>query len=784
VTLRREDRGPLTGTARYIDDVDPPEVLEVAFVRSPFASARLLEIDASEAVDVPGLHGIYTYVDLPSGLREPLPLAVESPNLRAPRNRTALVAERVRHEAEPLAAVLATDRYRAEDAANDVQADLQPCPLVVDIEDSVRGRHLVHEEMSSNLGGVIEAAHGDVDTALEQAPHVLEFEHRIERSTASPMEGRGVVAIPEHDGLLVYSSTQAPHGLQAALAAVLRLPRRQVRVVAPRVGGGFGQKGVFPGPEEAIVSWLALLWGRPVKWVEDRRENLTAATQARGQHHRIRVGFHDDGRIDAYDITVRDDIGAYVPYGLVPSKNTAVHLLGPYAIDNVRMRVESYFTNLPPVAPYRGAGRPEGTYAIERTLDAVADALARDRTAVRNANVIRRDRMPYSTGLVVEGSEVVYDSGDYARALTQVTELLAPRPESGDRLQGRAAVLYVESTSFGPYETAILSVEPDGDIVVRLATSDQGQGHATMAAEVIAQELGVDSHRMDVRLGDTLAPRHGVGTFASRSTIMVTNALADACRKLRDVCLAIAADMWGVDRGDITYSEGAVHHPQRGTLSLRELSLLKRPGRGHYGADRRLLEELRARGLQPPEGTPGLEVEGTFHQDAVTFAYGAHAAEISIDPDTGALSVDRYVVVHDCGRVLSRERVDGQVHGGVAQGIGGALYERMEYTDSGILANASFMDFLMPYATEIPPMEIHHLETASPLNPMGLKGAGEGGVLPVSALIAAAIEDATGAQVRRMPLRPSDVQDLVVGSTDRPGSDCAAADQKRDSGSC
>ena len=761
MTARREDAGPLTGTAAYLDDLHPPGALEVAFVRSPYAAARLLDIDATDAVDVPGLHGIYTHEDLPAGLQRPLPLVVESPGLRASRNRAALVAERVFHEAEPLAAVLAADRYRAEDAAEAVRAVLEPCPPVVDIDASAAGTHLVHEGTSSNLAGVIEASRGDVEAALEQAAHSLTIEHRVDRSAASPLEGRGVLAVPERDGLLVYSSTQVPHGLQAALAAVLGVPRRQVRVVAPRIGGAFGQKGVFPTPEEALVSWLALLWERPVRWVEDRRENLTAATQARGQHHAIRVGFGDDGRIVAYDVNVRDDIGAYVPYGLVPSKNTAVHLLGPYAIDNIRLRVESYYTNLPPVAPYRGAGRPEGTYAIERTLDAVADALGRDRTAVRHANLIAAERMPYRTGVVVEGAEVVYDSGDYGAALTQVTERLAAGSGGAGRMHGRAAVLYVESTSFGPYEHVILSVESDGDIVVRLATSDQGQGHATMASDVVGRELGIGPDRVHVWLGDTTAPGHGVGTFASRSTVMVANALADGCGRLRELCRAVAAAVWTVDPGEVAYADGFVHHPERGALSLRELSLLKRPGRGHYGADRRLLDELRERSLQPPDGPPGLEVTGTFSLDRPTFAYGAHGAEISVDPDTGVLTVDRYIVVHDCGPVLSRARVDGQVHGGVAQGIGGALYERMAYDDNGVLANASFMDFLMPYATEVPAIEIAHLETPSPLNPLGLKGAGEGGVLPVAALLAAAVEDATGARVARMPLRPDDVLDCV-----------------------
>ncbi|MFW3169813.1 aerobic carbon-monoxide dehydrogenase large subunit [Geodermatophilus sp. CPCC 206100] len=772
---RVEDLPLVTGQGRFLDDLGN-DALAVAFVRSPHAHARILAIDVDAALDVDGLAAVYTWEDLPGRAAQPIPVSLPHPGLTAPRTGFALARDEVNHLGEPVVMVVARDRYLAEDAAARIEVTYEPLPPVVGVDAARAAARTVHPDVPDNVAGVIHQQCGDVEEALARAPHVLEFDLTVERSLAAPLEGRGVLARPgpEDGRLVVHTSTQVAHAVRAVVAHLLELPQTAVDVVTPDVGGGFGLKGVRPWPEEVLVPLAARLLGRPVKWVEDRRENFIASAQERAQQQHVRVGFDDTGRVLGYEIDIWHDIGAYSQYGLVVSQNTSSHLLGPYAVPAKRATVTALYTNLVMVAPYRGAGRPEATFAVERMMDRVADHLGLDRAAVREVNLIPADRLPYRHGFRgQDGREVVYDSGDYARALRTLKELVGwddfgcvrDRARAEGRTVGIGMAAYVENTGLGPYETASLQVHPSGRVTVATGITSQGQGHRTALAQVVAAELGVDLADIEVTTGDTRAVRFGVGTYASRGAVLAGNAVAHAARQVRDKAIRVAAEALEVDPVDLEVADGAVRvKGSPGTaVPLATVAVLTNPLRSAFDGEAR-----RAAPFAHPldedvapiaDGSPpGLEAVGVHSPVRPTFAYGMHAVVVETDPATAEIRILRYCVVHDCGRVINPLIVEGQIHGGVAQGVGGALYERMAYDADGQLLNASFMDFLMPYASEVPAeIEIDHLESPSPLNPLGLKGAGEAGVIPSAAAIAAAIEDAEGLRIDAMPLSPTEL---------------------------
>ena len=769
---RREDPRLLTGQGRYLDDLGAG-ALAVAFVRSPHAHARIRDVDVSAALDVDGLVAVYTWEDLPERVGRPLPLLIPHPALTHGRTAYPLARDVVRHVGEPVVMVVAADRYLAEDACARIEVDYEPLKPVVGLEEAAHGARLVHEDVPGNVGAhlVQEVASTEgrgARAAIEAAPHTLAFRLDIERSASTPLEGRGVYARWDGTDLRVYSSTQTSTSVRMAVAAALGLPLPNVEVIAPDVGGGFGVKIVHPWPEEILVPWAAMLLGRELKWTEDRREHFISSAHERAQVQQVRVGFDDEGRVLGLDVSILHDHGAYTPYGIIVPIVTSTQLLGPYRIGAYRVEFTAVYTNTVQVTPYRGAGRPQGVFCMERTMDKIARHLGRDRTEVRAANLIQPDEFPYDQGMIFQdGRPLIYDSGDYPRMLEMVKELIGWDDFRREPGRGIGIGCYVEGTGVGPYEGGHVQITSDGRVHVSTGLTSQGQGHETVFAQIAATELGVPIERVSVVTGDTRRFGYAVGTFASRAAVMSGNAIALACARVREKALRIAAEALEADPADLDISEGLVHvvGTPSAAIPLSTVAVLANPLR--YAFDEETAKATQFAGTASPDRPPvaegeepGLEGRGYYSPIRSTFASGMHAAIVETDPLTAEIRIVRYVVVHDCGRLINPMIVEGQIHGGVAQGVGGALYERMVYDADGQLLNASFMDFLMPYATEIPHIETGHLETPSPLNPPGIKGAGEAGVIPVSAVIASAIEDAEGIDIDRMPISPSELFDL------------------------
>jgi CO/xanthine dehydrogenase Mo-binding subunit len=602
---------------------------------------------------------------------------------------------------------------------------------------------------------------GDVEAALAAAPHRKRFHYRFERGAASPMEARAVWArwSASESKLTVYDSTQSPTSIRGGLAVLFGLPESSVEVIAPDVGGGFGPKIMLFYPDELLVPFAAMQLGKPVKWTEDRQEHFTAVNHERGQVHEVEAAFDDEGRMLALTDDFVHDAGAYTPYGIILPIITAAQIPGPYRIPNYRVRFRDVYTNATPTSPYRGAGRPHACFVMERTLDAIALELGLDRIEVRRRNLIQPDQFPYDVGVAwQDGNTVVYDSGDYPALLDKAVAMLGPRP-TGDHV-GMGIGIYVEGTGVGPYEGAHVQVLVSGKVVAATGIPSQGQAHATVWAQVVADELGVDVADVKVTSGDTRRFPWGVGTFASRGAVTAGNAMSVAARNVATKARQIAADHLEANPDDLELVGGRVRvkgSPERG-MPLAAVAVLSNPVRYAFGGGTEAATQFTRKARPGPPllagEEPGLEATGYYSPPGSTWASGCHAAYVRVDPKTFRLEILKYVVVHDCGRVINPLVVEGQIEGGVAQGIAGAFYERLAYDAEGQLHNASFMEFLMPYATEIPPIEIGHIETPSPLNPLGVKGAGEAGVIPVGAVLASAIEEAIGVPIMEMPLSP------------------------------
>ena len=756
---RVEDDRLLRGRGRFTDDIDEG-ALECCFVRSPFAHARIKSIDVSAARAMPGVVAVYTAADLPFGQTD-LPLLIPHPNLTHGRTQRCLASEIVRYSGEAVAFVIAETRYLAEDAAELVQVDYEPLPVVITPEAGAAAKHLVHDDVPGNVAAEMIQESGDVTSALASAPHRKHLRLRFERGAACPLEGRAVWARwTEADRkLTVYDSTQSPTSIRGGLAVLFRLPESNVEVIAPDVGGGFGPKIMLFYPDELLVPFAAMQLGRPVKWTEDRQEHFTAVTQERGQVHDVEVGFDADGRVLALSDDFIHDAGAYTPYGIILPIITAGQIPGPYRVPNYRVRFRDVYTNATPTSPYRGAGRPHACFVMERTLDAIAAELGLDRVDVKRRNLIQPDQFPYEVGVAwQDGNRVVYDSGNYPVLLERALEMLGPRP-TGDDI-GMGLAVYVEGTGVGPYEGAHVQVLVSGKVVAATGIPSQGQAHATVFAQVVADQLGVDVADVEVTGGDTRRFQWGVGTFASRGAVTAGNAMHVAAGMVADKAKQIAAEQLEADPADLELVGGQVRvkgSPDKG-IPLAAVAVLANPMRYAFGGGTEAATQFTSKPRPGPplhDGEqPGLEATGYYSPPGSAWASGCHAAYVRVDPKTFRLQVLKYVVVHDCGRVINPLVLQGQIEGGVAQGIGGAFYERLAYDDEGQLRNASFMEFLMPYCTEVPEIEIDHIETPSPLNPLGIKGAGEAGVIPVGAVIASAIEEALGVPITEMPLSP------------------------------
>ena len=580
---RVEDARLVTGNGRFLDDLGH-DALEAAFVRSPHAHARIVDIDVTGALDVDGLVAIYTYEDLDGRTCEPLPLLIPHPTLTHGRTPYVLARDEVNHVGEAIVMVVATSRYVAEDVADRIRVDYEHLPAVVGVEAARAAEHLVHDDVPGNVAAVMVQQNGDAEAAIDAAPRRLELDLAIERSASMPLEGKGVLARWDEDdqSLLVHTSTQTSTSVRQAIAAKLGLPVDRVEVVTPDVGGGFGVKIVHPWPEEVLVPWAARRLGRPVKWTEDRREHFTSSAHERGQLHHVRVGYDEDGRLRGLSVEFWHDNGAYTPYGLIVPIITSTQLVGPYRTGAYRVEFRSLYTNTVIVTPYRGAGRPQGCFVMERVMDAIAADLGLDRTVVRERNFILPAEMPYDHGLVFQdGRPLVYDSGDFPASLAKLKELVdwdgfpafRERARAEGRRVGIGIACYVEGTGVGPYEGGHIRVETDGSVVVSTGLTSQGQGHQTMLAQIVADELGVPFDAIRVTTGDTRRFKYAVGTFASRTAVMSGSAVAVTARGVREKALAIAAQALEANPEDLEIVDGVVRVRGAGGGGISQIDL-------------------------------------------------------------------------------------------------------------------------------------------------------------------------------------------------------------------
>jgi len=768
---RREDRRLLTGRGRYVADFVLPRTLHAVFVRSPVAHGRIRSVDLSLAAKVPGVIHVLTGAEiraqLPRGPNQPAPMPAKW--RAAVKHRVSnppqplLAFDKVRFVGEPLAVIVAESRYIAEDAAELAVVDVETLPTVVHVQDALEpGAPLVHEEIGDNVNGEISIRKGDVDAALAKASHRLKRRYYHHRYAASPMECRGVLCEydPRTDSFTVWSSTQMVHIVRGFISTTLGVPEARVRCVAPDVGGGFGVKG-HPYVEEPVIAFLSRLLDRPVKWIEDRREHIISSCHSRDQTHDVEIGFDDTGRILALRDSFVMDQGAYNPLGLPIICNSVVHLPGPYKIANLAVDGKLVFTNKTPNAPYRGAGRPEVVQVMEGLVDLIGRTLGIEPAEVRRRNMVEASEMPYRNGILYrDGEPVVFDSGDYPGALQKALDALggieafrsrqrAARNEG--RYLGLGIGCYNEGTGVGPFEGATVRIETSGKIYVASGASPQGQGMETVFSQIVADLWKVDPDDVIVALGDTAGIPMGFGTIASRSTVTVSSALHYASERLRDKAFAIAAELLECSAHDLELRQGGVGIvgvPGK-TLTLGALAQAARPG-----WDR----------TRPPNMEAGLEDTHYYEPPTVTWAYAVHAAIVDVDIHTGQVKIERYAVAHDCGVAVNPMLVEGQVVGGTIQGIGGALLEQLPYNEDGQPLAASLMDYMVPTACDVPEIELVHMETPSPLNPLGVKGLGEGGAIAPPVTIANAIADALApfnAEFSSTPIKPEQIVTLV-----------------------
>jgi carbon-monoxide dehydrogenase large subunit len=769
---RREDARLLRGEGRYVDDVKLPGMLHAAFVRSPHAHARIRAVRADAARRLPGVARVFTFADLERWMK-PMPLFGAVPPGLAQRVRVtmrqvpqlALARDVVRHVGEIVAMVIADRRALAEDAAELVEVEYEPLPPVTDmVAAAAAGSPVIHPGWGSNVAVQFETGFGDVAAAFRQADVRVRERFHIQRYVGMPIETRGVVARwdPRDQRLTTWNATQVVHFVQQGLVAALGLPPHKVRVIAPDVGGGFGTKA-NGYPEDLLIPVAAIVCRRPVKWTEDRREHMMAAGHARHQVHDIEIAARRDGTMLAVRDRIWLDLGAYNCWGIVLPYNTVAHLLGPHRVPSLHVECEGVVTNKTPNAPYRGAGRPETVFAMDRIVDCLARELSIDPAELRRRNYLSAADLPYELPIPYrDGNRLVYDSGDFRATLDAAlahADYDAMRGEQAE-LRGRGTYRgigisgYVEGTAIGPYEGATVRLDAAGHAVVATGAASQGQGHETSFAQVAADALGIPLDWVTVIGGDTAAIPFGIGTFASRSAVNAGSSIHVAALRVKDKLAAAAAALLEAAPGDIEVADGQA--TVRGT-----------PGSAVPLA--RVIQSALPTFAAAGPGGADFEATVYHHQSTVTYTSAVHVAHVEVDPGTGVVRLLRYVVAHDCGALINPLIVEGQIHGGVAQGVGGGLLEEMVYDDQGQLLTGTLMDYLIPTAMELPPIETVHLEYPSPRNPLGVKGIGEGGAISPPAAIANAVEDALlpfGARVMRTPLGPSVVLELIKDGRD------------------
>lgn len=746
---RKEDRRLLVGTGRFVDDLHRAGMLHLGVVRSVHAHARLLGIDLVPARAMPGVVAAWCAADLP-GVARGIPAAYGGTHKGRPFVQPVLARDRVRYVGEPVAVVVADDPYRLADALDMVAVDYDPLPAISTPSDATASPARLHDGWPDNAALAVRGGVGDVDQALATADVVIEQRLRHGRLAGMAIETRGALAHrdPESDALVVWASIQGPYRHRDAIATALELPSEQVRVMVPDVGGGFGPKGsVYP--EDVLVAAAALRLGRPVKWIESRREHLAATGHDREQEHEVRVGFTRDGAIVAIDGTFLADVGAYPVEGDGLTMNTVNHLPGPYRVPHYRNRGTSVVTNKTQNAAYRAAGRPEAVFVMERLMDLGARRLGLDPADIRRRNLVRPEEMPYRSGLTYkDGVPVTYDPGDFPAAFERALDLLGyedwrkrqATERSGPRRIGVGIACYAQGTGLGPYEGATVRVDPSGKVFVYIGVTAQGQGHATTLAQVAATELGVPFDDVTVVAGDTARFPIGMGTGGSRVAANAGPAVARTAREVRTRVARVAAELLECAPEDVRIENGVAFVTG---MPSRSVAL----GRVAHVA-------LKSNALKPT-GEPGLHACTYFYPDTVTWAFGTHAAAVEVDVETCAVRLLAYAVVHDPGRAINPVIVEAQLRGGAVQGIAAGLMEEVVYDETGQLLSGSLMDYAMPRADDLPPIAVALDEHASVINDLGIKGVGESGSIPGAAAIANAIEDAVadlGVVIHEVPV--------------------------------
>ena len=761
---RVEDVPLLTGKGRFVDDIRLPGLLHAAFVRSPHAHARIAGIDTAAARALTGVHAVYTASDFrPHLTSDRIPMAMAGAGIRFHAEPEVLASAEVCHVGEAVVMVVAEDRYVAEDAAELVEVDYDPLPAISDPRDGLApGAPLTRLGTEGNVVAAQSVAYGEVDAAFEGAAHVFRETFDLHKGGGHSIEGRGVVAQvdPLTGDYTIWDATQMPNRAHGILCDVLGLSEHQVRVIAPDVGGGFGPKFIFY-PEEVAVPLAAKMLDRPVKWTEDRSEHFLACTQERDQYWDIEVATDGDGRLLGIRGSLVHDHGAYTPYGMAVPYNSATNLLGPYELPTYRLDISIVLTNRVPATPTRGAGRPQGTFVMERFMDRIARELDRPRDEVRRRNLIPASAMPYVTRVVTrDGGAMTYDSGDYpecqARALDAADWAGFPTRQAAARAEGRYRGIgfanFVEGTGRGPFELATLRIGPSGRLMIATGATAQGQGTATTLGQIAAGILGLPAESIDVIPGDTLHAPMGFGAFGSRQTVNAGAAVHEAAMELRGKLLLAGEHMLEAAPQDLELADGAVRIKGVADKAV-PIADIARGLRGQPGY------------AIPKDLSPGLEATVNWKTPAMTYCNGAHVVELEVDPLSGGVTLLRYVVVHDCGRMVNPRLVEGQVHGGLVHGVGQALYEWMRFDADGQPLTVQYSDYLLPSSTTVPSLEIHHMESPTPLNPLGAKGAGEGGTIPAAAAIASAVDDALtpfGVRMTQLPMTPERVRAAIA----------------------
>jgi carbon-monoxide dehydrogenase large subunit len=726
---RREDPRLITGNGRYVDDLNFPGMAYVVFVRSYMPHGSITRLETSEAVKSPGVVAVLTARDT-----EGLPgVRVNGPKGAKLPHRPYLAREVVRYQGEPLAVVIGRTREQAVDAAEKVIVELDPLPAVADPEAAQQdGSALVHRELGTNVGYVSDRTYGDVQSAFHRADKVVRARLLNQRVAGIPIEPRGVIAVPDifEKKVSVWTSTQVPHSVQERICELLQLPAGNVRVVAPEVGGGFGTKlSVYP--EDLFIPWLAMQLAIPLKWIETRSEHLQASTHGRDQLHLGELALDREGKVLALRLKILADLGAY-PMGMALARLTRRIVTGCYAIPAVQADIVSVYTNKTPVAAYRGAGRPEAIFLIERLMDIAAHELQIDPAEIRRRNFMPPFSEPIDTIL-----EERYDSGNYRAALDKALQVadyqrlrqLQKEARKRGEYLGIGIASYLEMAGFGPdpdlFESATVRIMPDASVTVLTGSAPQGQGHETAFTQLVSDRLGVPAERVTVLHGDTAEIPVGVGTFGSRTIAIGGSAIVEAAEEVIEKAKQVAADLLEAAPADITVNDG--HWQVRGSPS-RSVELTEIASAAYKGGR--------------PQGAAGLESTRFFQPAGLVFPFGAHVAVVKVDPETGQAELLRYISVDDCGLVLNPLLAEGQVHGGLAQGIAQAIFEEIAYDENGQLLSGNLTTYLAPTAADLPSFMLDRTVTPTSVNPLGMKGIGEAATIGSTPAVVNAVVDA------------------------------------------